>query len=147
MNEKKLRECLCDGLIPADWYRILNSKVFFWVTRERIERMLNAYEEMRQTVLIVDTESLLAGHFKSTFLSPVNSGATRFVPPARGRGTFLPPERYPFRHRRKSRGPRDAIAELAVEGGVHDIRKHVLSVEERGAGRPTLMVWRRAPDG
>ena len=42
MSDAGLYKCLCDGLTPREWYRMLNSKVFFWVTRERLEKMLNA---------------------------------------------------------------------------------------------------------
>ena len=29
-------------LAPADWYRLLNQKVFFWLTRDRLIRLLKA---------------------------------------------------------------------------------------------------------
>ena len=143
MNDKALCKCLRDGLKPRDWYTILNSKVFFWLTRERLEKMLKAYRDAPQVVLIVDTESLIAAHADRATLSPIYSGSTLFNPAPRGRDAFLPPDRYPFRDRLKKRNPRDAIAELAVEGGVPDIRDHVLSVEERQAGAPPKSIRRR----
>lgn len=33
MSDAGLRRCLTDGLTPEDWYRLLNGKVFFWLTR------------------------------------------------------------------------------------------------------------------
>lgn len=145
MSDAGLYKCLRDGLTPREWYRLLNSKVFFWVTRERLEKMLNAraYRQKWHTVLVVDTKSLLAECLERVTLSPINSGSTLFEPPLRGRDTFLPPDRYPFQRRRKERGASDAIAELAVDRSVPDIRKHVLLVEERKAGTPPKLVWRR----
>ena len=149
MNDGKLRGCLRDCLKPRDWYRILNSKVFFWPTRARLEGMLNAnaYKNRRHTVLIVDTESLIAAHPERVTLSPIDSGSTLFEPAPRGRDTFLPLDLYPFDRRRRQRGPRNAVAELAVEYSVPDIREYVISVEERGAGRPLESIWRRASTG
>ena len=145
MSDAGLYKCLCDGLTPREWYRMLNSKVFFWVTRERLEKMLNAraYKKKWHTVLVVDTESLLADYLERVTLSHINSGATLFKPTPRGRNTFLPPDKYPFQRRRKERGASDAIAELAVDHSVPDIRKHVLLVEERKAGTPPKLIWRR----
>src|ERR1700688_4530360 len=31
MSDKSVRRALEDGLKPADWYRELNSRVFFWL--------------------------------------------------------------------------------------------------------------------
>lgn len=143
MNDMALRKCLLDDMSPYAWYRLLNSKVFFWLTRERLEKMLKAYSDTPQIVLIVDTESLIAAYSDRVTLSPIHSGSTLFNPAPRGRNTFLPPDRYPFRDRLKKRNPRDAIAELAVEGGVPNIRDHVLLVEERQAGAPPKSIWRR----
>ena len=145
MSDEKLSKCLKDGLTPCEWYRLLNSKVFFWVTHRRLEKMLNAkaYRKSRHAVFIVDTESLLADCLERVTLSPINSGSTLFDPAPRGRCTFLPLHEYPFRLRRKKRGLRDAVAELAVEHSVPEIWKHVFLVEERGAGRPSETIWRR----
>ena len=143
MSDKALCKCLRDGLKPCDWYRTLNSKVFFWLTRERLERMLKACRDTPQIVLIVDTESLIAAYSDRVTLSPIHNGSTLFNPAPRGRNTFLPLDRYPFRDRLKKRNPRDAIAELAVEGGVPNIRDHVLLVRERQAGAPPKSIWRR----
>ena len=137
---------LRDGLTPRDWYKILNSKVFFWLTQERLERLLNAkaYRAKRHTIVIVDTKSLIAAHFARIFLSPINSGNTQPYPQPRGFGTFLPPSQYPFEtwlKNRKSSG--EPIAELAIAHSVPDIRNHAVRVEEGGAGSPPDLIWRR----
>ncbi len=34
MDDRSLRRCLQDGLGPEDWCRLLNGRVFFWLSRE-----------------------------------------------------------------------------------------------------------------
>lgn len=133
---------LRDGLTPREWYETLNAKVFFWPTEDRLERMLKAYDDMPNTVLIVDTARLLETHFDRVLLSPINSGNTKRSLQSRGRDTFLPPREYPFRRWRAKRRGADPIAELAVTYSVPDIREHVVLVEERRAGAPPSPIWR-----
>lgn len=135
---------LRDGLTPSDWYRMLNSKVFFWLTRERLNRLLQAkaYRKRRHTILTIDTKSLLASHFSRVFLSPINSGNTHPYPQPRGLSTFLSPSEYPFEMWLKKRRPSgEPIVELAVEHSVLDIAVHVVRVEENGADRPPELIW------
>jgi hypothetical protein len=40
MDDRGLQRVLQDGLTPADWYRLLNRMAFFWVRRDRLERMM-----------------------------------------------------------------------------------------------------------
>jgi hypothetical protein len=80
MRPAALRRCLQDGLTPSDWYRLLNSKVFFWPSEERVAGLLGAraYRGRSQVVLRVDTASLLsdaahrawAGLYESDFAQP-----------------------------------------------------------------------------
>ena len=58
---KFLEECMHDGVDPAEYLNALNSRVFFWVSLHRLERLLNArhYRHLRHTVLRVDTAALL----------------------------------------------------------------------------------------
>jgi hypothetical protein len=42
MSGQKLAGCLRDGLTPTDWYRMLNGRVFFWLTEARLETLLAA---------------------------------------------------------------------------------------------------------
>src|SRR5262245_1519796 len=39
MNDIGLRRCLPEHMTPGDWYQLLNSRVFFWLTRERLSAM------------------------------------------------------------------------------------------------------------
>src|SRR5262245_11051853 len=73
MSDSGLRRSLRDGLTPEDWYRLLNGQVFFWVSKSRLLTMLGAraYRDLRQTVLIVDTASLLERHAHKVTLAPM----------------------------------------------------------------------------
>jgi len=144
MSEGALRKCL-DGVTPREWYECLNGKVFFWLSAERLERLLTAraYRDTAHCVLTAKTAALVGRHLGRITLSPINSGSTIFNPQPRGRETFLPPGKYPFREWEERRGGRDAVAELAVDYGVPDIVDFVLRVEERRAGLPPRTLYQR----
>jgi hypothetical protein len=144
MDDKGLLRCLQDGLTPGEWYQILNDKVFFWLTEERLERLLRAraYRDQRHTVLQLDTARLLARHEGNVVLSPMNSGCTKPFPFPRGSRTFSPMREYPFDETSKKRGRRNAVVELAVVRGVPDVADFVLRVEERGAGKAARTIWK-----
>lgn len=131
MSDAGLARCLDDELAPSDWYRLLNGRVFFWPSAKRLERLLGAraYRGKAQTVLTLDTASLLAAHGTRVELSPINSGATIFSGPRRGLGTFLPLARYPLAQWRAKRGAADAVVEVTVTGGVPDAAAHTLRVQ------------------
>jgi hypothetical protein len=43
MSERSLRRALEDSsLKTTDWYRELNSRVFFWLNEQRLDRLMNA---------------------------------------------------------------------------------------------------------
>lgn len=131
MSEVVLKRTLV-GVTPEGWYRLLNGKVFFWVKRERLDRlrMARAYRERKHTILMVDTARLLDRHAERVTLSTMNSGATH--PGAqykRGIGTFEPLARFRWAERLISH-PNEVVVELAVEYAVLDIADLVLSLEE-----------------
>jgi hypothetical protein len=130
MDDQGLRRCL-EGMTPQDWYRTLNSRVFLWLTQERLQRMLNAaaYRDQTHVVLTIDTYALLERHYKRVVLSPMNSGATKPYPFPRGSSTFRRLDNYPLAEMVKKRGNRDPIVELAVDYSLPDIREMVLAVE------------------
>lgn len=132
MDDRGLAIALTDGLRPSDWYRILNKKVFFWLTRQRLNtlRTAKAYRDKRHTVLVLDTRRLVERNATRVLLSPMNSGCTRPVPHPRGRTTFLPLHDYPFQSRVHRR--LEPIVELAVDYLVADVAPLVLAVAEVG---------------
>ena len=142
MSDAALRRCLDDGLLPEDWYRLLNGRVFFWPSRARLLRLLGAraYRSRAHTVLTLDTAGLVAAHGDAMALSAINSGATIFGGPRRGLGTFVPLAAYPFAAWRARRGLGDAIVEVTVPDRVADAARHTLAVE-RVAGGVAEAIW------
>jgi hypothetical protein len=145
LTDEGLRRCLDPGLTPQRWYEILNAQVYFWLSRERLRRLLGAraYRAAPQTILTLRTASLVAAHRDRVRLSPINSGATIMRPQPRGLRTFRTIADYDLVERR-GRRPVDAVVELTVQGGVPDVAAHVLAVH-RWAGGAAEPVW-RAPD-
>ncbi len=143
IQEKKLRNCLEGGLTPEDWYRMLNSRVFFWASFDRLRGLFDAYQGRPHTILTVDTKSLVTAYLNKIQLSPINSGSTYYNAVQRGPNTFLPIGDYPFEElRKKKKGPARAIAELVVLGGVPDIADHVVEVCRIDAGVKE-QIWQR----
>lgn len=127
MDDSGLRSCLQDGLQPEDWYRLLNGRVFFWLTRARLLRLLHArpYRGLPHEVIAFDTASLVAAHRDAITLSPINSGATRPFPAPRGRATFLPIADYPYAAWRSRRPRGERVVELTVQHAVCDAARFV----------------------
>jgi hypothetical protein len=143
LRESTLNKVLEDGLTPTDWYRLLNSFVFFWPTEERLQTLLSAkaYRDRAHTVLVVDTERLLAHHGDCLFLSPINSGSTLFDARPRGLATFRAMSDYPYDAMRRRRGPAGAIAEVAIQGGVRPIQPPLESVTRRKGEAVLEELW------
>ena len=55
-----LAECLEDMTV-REWYELLNRKTFFWVSKERLERLLSAraYRNRAHDIVTVDTRQLV----------------------------------------------------------------------------------------
>ena len=112
---------------PNKWYSVLNSMVFFWATKERLESMMNAYQGMRHDLIIVNTRRLVEDKSDAIRLSHMNSGSTRRAHP-RNVGIFKTISNYPFDKRRKRNGWKKALAEVCVIGGVKAIREYIVDV-------------------
>jgi hypothetical protein len=141
MPTRALERCLV-GLTPAEWYRLINSKVFFWLDPDRLNRQRAACESRPQIVLIVDTERLLSRHADRIALSPINSGSARRKPAVRGRNTFVSYAEWSesgWSSGANGLGAgRRAIShrpvELTVETAVRDIMECVVGVKRLGPG-------------
>lgn len=146
MDDTGLKRALLDGITPREWYELLNRNVFFWISEERLNRLLAAreYRTRRQLVLKVRTAELLATHRDRVLLSPMNSGATKPFPHPRGRDTFLPITEYPldFWKNRRRRG--EWVVELLVTGGVPDIARYVVEAKHVRGGLADEIVYSRA---
>jgi hypothetical protein len=131
-----LEGCLTDMSVEQ-WLGFLNDRVFFWLHPVKLDKLLGArrYRKSDQDVLVIDTKSLLGAHEARVRLSPINSGATLYPnATARGSDTFTTIEDYPYAERRRKRTVPEAVTELAVIDGVHDMRDHVVRVERRRGG-------------
>jgi hypothetical protein len=134
MQEKALQRCLVD-MTPREWYEHLNRRVFFWVERKRLLKLLGAkaYRDRPHLVLEVETAGLLERHAERVSLSPINSGATFALGPApRGSGTF----------RRIADHPNGKpIVELSVDYAVPDIAEFTLRVRRWRGTEELEEVW------
>lgn len=132
MSEGGLKKALRDGLTPQDWYEKLNSKTFFWATKERLYRFTNAvpYRNKKHCILTIDTKSLLDAHIDKITLSHYNSGCTLFNPAPRGNDCFLHPSEFPFEDWNKKYSASQVIAEVVAEYSVPDITDHIIRVDK-----------------
>ncbi len=116
LNEAALARVLRDGLEPADWYRLLNGKVFFWVNPERLRKLLLTYRTRENIVLVLDSARVLADHTARVSLTTINTGYTRRFAQPRGRSTFQPLAVFPERRTlANGRTARVDVAEFAVD--------------------------------
>ncbi len=144
MSDSGLRRCL-SGVTPKEWYTILNRKTFFWVTEDRLNRLLGAgaYRDEIHCVLTVDARPLFTEHRDAISLSPMNSGCTKPMPHPRGRDCFLPIAEYPYDAWVEKRHNKDPIVEVAVDYSVPRLASMVLKVELlKIGGRPKVIFER-----
>jgi hypothetical protein len=110
INDKHLRRLLEPGVTLEEWYRLLNSRLFFWLDLESAMQFAAAYPDHVQVLFAFDTGRLLAAHPERVALSHINSGTTRSNSP-RGKSTFVPLQEA------KAGG---RFVELTVEGELPD---------------------------
>jgi hypothetical protein len=146
MDDRGLERALGDDLTPREWYELLNDRVFFWLTEERLTRLLGAraYRNRTHVVLTLDAATLIPANADRITLSPINSGCTKPMPQPRGRDTFQRIAQYPFAHMVAKRGARnDPVVELAVDYAVPDIAHHVIRVDRRQSAMVIEQVYER----
>jgi hypothetical protein len=148
LTASALQKCLEADTTVEQWFRMLNARTFFWLSRRRVDTLLNAkaHRGKPHAVLTIDTSSLVAAHRDRIELSPINSGATLCKAARRGRRTFRGIADFPFDERRRTRTIENAVVELVVRGGVRDIVDHLVSVETVDRGLMTRR-WTRAGSG
>lgn len=131
--DSDLERCLRDGLTPQDWHRLLNERVFFWLTEKRLQSLLcaGAYRTQEHVVLKLRSAQLIRDHRDRIELSPMNSGCTRPYAHPRGRDTFLPINAYSYAGWRRKRSRQESVVELTVIGGVPNVADYVETVTAR----------------
>jgi hypothetical protein len=140
MPATALRACLI-GMEPADWYALMNSRVFFSLDPIRLNRLRGGCEPRPQVVLILDTAGLMAGYAGRASVTPINSGHALRRAARRGAGTFVPygawvesgwaseAARLGIRERSRSHRP----VELAIAGAIPDVMRYVVAVSRLAA--------------
>jgi len=142
MPPERLRKALTDGTTPAQWYHLINGKVFFWAEHHRLLRLLNAYGKDEHDVLILDTRSLVTSHLQNTWLCHMNSGNTLPIPHHRGVDIFQRIEDFPTKESGK---PMKAVVEVLVDRGVPDVATHTHEVLRMKRDEVIGEIWKR-PD-
>lgn len=130
MSDSGLKRALPSRLQPSDWYALLNSKVFFWLSVERLHKLTQAgaYRDHEHDVLEVDTRLLVDAHRDKIWLCPINSGCTKPMPHPRDEGIFSRIPQYPYAHWRSRRGRTERAVELAIDYSIPDITRYVRRV-------------------
>lgn len=141
MPPERLGRALTDGTTPAEWYQLINEKVFFWAEEHRLLGLLGArdYRHLEHDVLTIDSAPFIRAHAAQIWLCHMNSGNTWPIPHARGIDVFKRIPDYPV----NSRGnPTKPVVELVVDHCVPDITRFVIEVRRMRAsevlGQQTL---------
>ena len=137
MDDVGLRRALPENVTPADWYELLNRKVFFWLSRDRLTTLMSAraYRDRPQDILEVDTASLIAAYTEKIWFCPINSGCTKPFPHPRTPAVFSRIGDYPYERWRACRRKGERVVELAIDYAVPDIRQYVKRVTSMQAGK------------
>jgi hypothetical protein len=142
MPPKALTRCLASGLTPEDWFELLNSKVFFWLDLERLNRQRLACGPSPQVALIVNASRLLMKYNDLATVTPINTGNARRSPALRNFTTFVPYKRWLIdrwadenipgvRPRPRNHRP----VELTISEAVPDILDYVIAVVPLSSGQ------------
>jgi len=132
MSDSKLTQCLTDCR-PDEWYRFLNSKVFFWTSATNLSGLLKAraYSSRSHTIFVVDCRRLLEEYFDKIYLCHINSGAMPYGPTPRGIETFVKISDWPPAIRPRAGGLVKKVVELTVDYSIPNFRSFLVRVEER----------------
>ena len=136
LSEKALARALTVGLVPRDWYAMLNRRAFLWANPKRLERLLagRAYRDSSHDVLVFDTLPLMTAHATQVEVTPMNTGAAFMKAVPRGAESFVPLADLPWDEWRAKRGASDAVVEVAVPGGVPEAGRYLIEVRRRRHG-------------
>lgn len=128
MPPNRLEDALVDGTSPAQWYKLINSKVFMWAEEHRLFTLLNAraYKKLTHDVLTIDTASLVRDYADKIMLCRMNSGNTFPMPHPRGVGDFMTIDAYPAKPR--TGGPVKRVVEVVTDYSIPNIKDYVTEV-------------------
>jgi len=129
---KFLEEKIEPGGSVESFLTAINSRVFFWPSVERLERLRNAkeYRNVEQVILHLDTKMLVERYECQIELCRFNSGAiTQRNHPLRSRESWVAIGRYPHSEYRRRHGRVGALAEVTVLDAVPDVLELVVDIE------------------
>lgn len=129
LNGSKLANSLTDCTVEQ-WLHMLNSRVFFWLSRDRLFTLMNGreYRNKEHVVLTVRTEPLVRKYADKITLTAMNTGSTSPIAHSRGLSSFSPLSEYPYEQRRRLKDY-SAVVELVVDNGVPDLLRYIAKVE------------------
>lgn len=144
LKDSFLEACLTDLTVP-EWYALLNSRVFFWVTEERLDDLLGAraYKDRPHDVITVDTGRLLDTHHASITVAGFNTGATIYPnAPARGSETFQAIAAYDGERTPRIKRLKTPVVELTVDYAVPSVEAVAIRAERRENGKASKLLWK-----
>lgn len=142
MPPAALATCLI-GIVPSEWYALINARVFFWLDPARLNRQRAACNPRPQVVLTVDASKLVAAYAEKIAVTPINSGNARRRPARRGAATFVPYAAWAtsaWASEAASLGnpvrpPSHQPVELTVAGSIPDLMQFVVGVQHLAPGQ------------
>lgn len=113
---------LLDGVTRQEWFEFLNGRVFFWVTRDELIKMICAwqYRGEPQWVITINVKDLLEQYSDKAYVSYQNTGSL-YSRRKRGPRSFIPFHECPVS---------SGVKELAIEYGVPNLSDFAISVDE-----------------
>ncbi|HEV2676211.1 MAG TPA: hypothetical protein VGV37_16925 [Aliidongia sp.] len=136
MPAAALGPSLDDGLAPADWYELLNTCVFFWLSADRAANHRRALRHRPQMLIRLDARRLAAAYADIACVSPFNLGNARRQPARRGLRSLVPVDVWQKTAWQTERPPPTAMrspshkpAELVLRGSVPDFLRYVTAIE------------------
>lgn len=128
-----LRRCLPERISVEQWFEFLNHKVFFWTTKQRLDRFRKAYAMKRQLIIEVPTSHVVEMYRARIALCPINSGATRMPSHFRSFDTFQPISSFEY-------SPRKKPVEFTVDYAVGNIELLANKVYETEGGLDEVLL-------
>jgi hypothetical protein len=115
-------DALLEGVGRQGWFEFLNKKVFFWVSKDDLVKMICAwqYSGKPQWVITVNTRPLLQQYSDKASVSDQNTGSL-YSMRKRGPKSFVPFNDCPIKAN---------IKELIIDYQVSNFSDFVISVDE-----------------
>jgi hypothetical protein len=83
-----LERCLV-GMSPAEWFALLNSKIFYWLDLSRLESQHRACGACSQVLMVFETAALVSKHEAMATVTPINTGSPMRKTALREAQTFV----------------------------------------------------------